>query len=258
MNYEPIHVLVIEDDPIQAKYIQGMFSSVEAEAFVITIGNSLKAGIDIIASARVDIILLDLMLPDSQGLETFIKMYDHAPTIPIVVLSSLDDETPAVLAVQRGAQDYLIKGKIDVHTLVRSIRYSIERKNTELALRESERRYKELVDSLPITIFETDKRGNITFLNQEAHKKFGYTRYDLEKGINILQLIHPDDRSRAKMNFQQSIKDRNSDGLQYKAIRTDQRTIPVVIYSTPILDAQHSNKGLRGVVVDLSKLPPPR
>ncbi len=253
MNYEPIHVLLIEDDPIQAKYIQAMFSSVEAEKFIMTWGSTLDAGMSIIASTQVDIVLLDLMLPDSNGLDTFISLYDAAPNIPIVVLSSLDDETPALLAVQRGAQDYLIKGKIDVHILIRSIQYSIERKNTELALRESERRYKEMVDTLPMPIFETDKKGNITFLNIEAHKKFGHTRYDLEKGINILQLIHPDDRARAKVNFQLILKDHNSDGLKYTALRKDQRAIPVMIYSTPIMQ-DHKSIGLRGVVVDLSKL----
>lgn len=75
----------------------------------------------------VDVILLDLSLPDSQGLDTFIRMHTKAPEVPIVVLTGLDDETISVQAMQAGAQDYLIKGQVDSNLLVRSIRYSIER-----------------------------------------------------------------------------------------------------------------------------------
>jgi serine phosphatase RsbU (regulator of sigma subunit) len=87
----------------------------------------LSVGVERCSEGRFDAILLDLSLPDSQGLNTFLTMHAHAGGVPIVVLSGYSDEATAVRAVQAGAQDYLVKGQVDDNLLVRSIRYAIER-----------------------------------------------------------------------------------------------------------------------------------
>ena len=84
---------------------------------------------------EIDLVLLDLGLPDSRGLETFVKAYAHAPQIPFVVLTGLNDETVALSAVRQGAQDYLVKGQTDGGLLLRAIRYATERKRIEEDLR---------------------------------------------------------------------------------------------------------------------------
>jgi len=85
-------------------------------------------------AAEIDVILMDLALPDSQGLDTFFKVHQHAPQTPIVVLSVLDDERLGVQAVQEGAQDYLVKGQVNGELLWRSLRYSVERRRIEEVL----------------------------------------------------------------------------------------------------------------------------
>src|SRR5262245_27263715 len=92
-----------------------------------------------LASPGIDVVLLDLSLPDSAGLDTFACLHAAAPEVPVVVLSGLDDETVAVRAVQAGAQDYLLKGRVESDLLVRAVRYAIERQRAE-AEREAMRR----------------------------------------------------------------------------------------------------------------------
>jgi DNA-binding NtrC family response regulator len=87
--------------------------------------------LECLAAGDIDIVLLDLSLPDSLGLDTFTRVYDKAPCLPIIVLTGLDDEELAAKAVREGAQDYIIKGQVDSNLLARAIRYAIERKRAE-------------------------------------------------------------------------------------------------------------------------------
>ena len=125
-----IRVLLIEDNPGDAHLIQAILGDAAVDGFVLERAERLAHGIDRLASGGVDSVLLDLSLPDSHGLETFSRLHAEAPGVPIIVLSGLEDETVAVSAVHQGAQDYLVKGHVDGHVLVRAIRYAIERKRT--------------------------------------------------------------------------------------------------------------------------------
>ena len=125
-----IRVLLIEDNPVDAHLIQAILGDAAVDGFVLERSERLAQGIDRLAGGGVDSVLLDLSLPDSHGLETFSRLHGAAPGVPIIVLSGLEDETVAVSAVQQGAQDYLVKGHVDGHVLMRAIRYAIERKRT--------------------------------------------------------------------------------------------------------------------------------
>ena len=85
-----------------------------------------------------DLVLLDLFLPDSQGPDTIVRLAEYAAHLPIVILSGFTDETIAVRALQNGAQDYIVKGEVDSQVVIRSLRYAIERKQAQLALQRSE------------------------------------------------------------------------------------------------------------------------
>src|ERR1700682_5475289 len=121
-------VLLIEDNPGDARLIREMLAEEEALPFVLTHADRLSRGIEILSLKETELVLLDLSLPDSHGLETFAKVYAHAPKVPIIVLSGNDDQTLSLYAVKSGAQDYLVKGKIDRELLLRAMQYSIERK----------------------------------------------------------------------------------------------------------------------------------
>jgi len=127
MKDKVIKVLLIEDNPGDARLIQEMLNEVKDNSFVLECATKLSRGLESIAGEHIDIILSDLSLPDSQGLDTLVRVHSQASDVPIIVLTNLDDEDLAIMAMQKGAQDYLIKDQVDSNLLVRSIHYAIER-----------------------------------------------------------------------------------------------------------------------------------
>jgi two-component sensor histidine kinase/DNA-binding NarL/FixJ family response regulator len=126
-----LKVLLIEDNPGDARLIQEMLSEVDGSMFELESADCLSTGLERLAAEDIDVVLLDLGLPDSSGLDTFITVHAQAPDVPIMMFTGLDDAELAIKAVQEGAQDYLPKNKLDSELLVRTIRYAIERKKTE-------------------------------------------------------------------------------------------------------------------------------
>ena len=124
-------LLVVEDNPGDARLLTEMFNENDSHNTELTHVVCMSDAERHLAERKVDVILLDLGLPDAQGLEAVRRARAAAPTIPLVVLTGLDDESLAVKALQEGAQDYLIKGRIDAHGLLRAVRYAVERKTLE-------------------------------------------------------------------------------------------------------------------------------
>ncbi|MGD8471973.1 MAG: PAS domain S-box protein, partial [Desulfobacteraceae bacterium] len=126
-----------------------------------------------------------------------------------------------------------------------------ESKKTELALRESEERFRELAELMPETIFEVDLEGRLTFVNRNAYNYFGYTQADLKRGINSYDMIIPADRDRAKENVIKILNGEQTGTNEYTALRKDGTTFPVSIYSAPIF-REGRPSGLRGFVIDIT------
>ncbi len=134
MRETPIRVLLIEDDAGDAHVIRETLAEVTTAPIDVQWVDRLVTGLEHLATDGVDVVLLDLSLPDSRGLTTLVRASARAPQVPIIVLTTLDDEAVAVKAVREGAQDYLVKGEIDSNLLVRAMRYAIERKRAEAEL----------------------------------------------------------------------------------------------------------------------------
>ncbi len=129
MKNSPIKILMIEDNPADARLIREMLlDSPIKNSFSLTHAMRLKEALERSSKEGFDVVLVDLMLPDSHGIETFTEIYRAMPGEPVVVLTGISDEALAVKAVSGGAQDYLVKGQVDSEMLARSIRYAIERK----------------------------------------------------------------------------------------------------------------------------------
>ena len=138
MDYSKhIKVLLIEDNPGDARLIREVLAQVEGMSFDLEWADRLSMGMNRLGGGGIDVVLLDLSLPDSYGLDTFTKMHIQAPGVPIIVLTGLDDQEVALNAVRGGAQDYLIKGQLDGNLLARAMRYAIERKRAEEMLRDA-------------------------------------------------------------------------------------------------------------------------
>ncbi len=127
MPGEKINVLVVEDNPGDVRLIQEMLAEADGGGFNVEHAHQLSSGLERLTQSEIQIVLLDLSLTDSHGLNTFTEVHAHTPNIPVIILTGLDDETLSQIAVREGAQDYLIKGQITSPSLVRAIRFAIER-----------------------------------------------------------------------------------------------------------------------------------
>lgn len=134
MTTSTTKILLVEDNPGDAHLLQEAFAEIAGMRFQFILCKTLKEALEHLAKGRPDICLLDLGLPDAQGLEAVLNIHRESPDLPIVVLTVLNDETLALQALHKGAQDYLIKGKIDGNALWRSLRYAMERQRVQLAL----------------------------------------------------------------------------------------------------------------------------
>ena len=131
MTGKPIKILLVEDNPGDARLIQEMVSEVDGAAFDLEHVDRLSTGLERLSVKDVDVVLLDLGLPDSSGFDTFTALQAQVPDVAIVVLTGLEDETIENKVLQAGAQDYLSKNQLDSNSLMRSMRYAIERKKAE-------------------------------------------------------------------------------------------------------------------------------
>ncbi len=123
-----IPILIIEDDPLQGTYLEMIFKSCKDCHYSTQIATRLDEGLDLLSNKTFDLLILDLNLPDSSGLETLEKVRAHDQDLTIILNSAIDDETIAIKALQIGAQDYLIKGQPSSSSILRAVRYALERK----------------------------------------------------------------------------------------------------------------------------------
>ena len=177
MNQESItRLLLVEDNPGDARLLREMFNEQGSHRTKLSHVGAMSEAEKHLAEHEVDIILLDLGLPDAQGLEAVRRARSAAPHVALVVLTGLDDESLAAQVMQEGAQDHLIKGQIDARGLRRALRYAIERKVMEEALYIEKERAQVTLDSIGDAVVCTDFAGNISFLNLVAEKMTGWTR----------------------------------------------------------------------------------
>jgi len=126
-----LNILLLEDNPADVRLIQELLKDVGGAQYHFEQADRLAGGIERIKANNIDIVLLDLGLKDSQGIETLEYLSGHVSRLPVIVMTGLDDEVTAVRALQQGAQDYLIKGQVEGPTLWRSLRYAVERKHVQ-------------------------------------------------------------------------------------------------------------------------------
>ncbi|MDC4203163.1 MAG: EAL domain-containing protein [Candidatus Manganitrophus sp.] len=179
MELKQINALLIEDNPADARLIREILSDVKGLSLHLVCSDRISTGMKRFHQGPIDVILLDLSLPDSQGLDSLSRVQTQAPGVPIVILSGLSDEQTAVQAIQKGAQDYLIKGRISGDLLAHAISYAIERKRAAEALRVSEQQYRQLFESASDAILVADDDGRYLDANHRAEELLGYRRDEL-------------------------------------------------------------------------------
>jgi PAS domain S-box-containing protein len=147
-----------------------------------------------------------------------------------------------------GSLPILFNGRESLMGVFRDI---TEHKQAENALKESEQKYRELVDFLPISVFELDKRGIVTGTNRAANEAFGYSDEDVRNGISAFDTVIPEDRHRARENLQRLFNGEATRGIEYTSMRKDGSTFPAIMFSNPII-RDGKVVGVRGAVIDIS------
>jgi diguanylate cyclase (GGDEF)-like protein/PAS domain S-box-containing protein len=176
---KPVKVLLlVEDSQEDARLLREMFKEQSPLGTELTHVGSMVEAEEHLAKGTADLILLDLVLPDAQGLEAVRRARALAPHVPLVVLTGLDDEVLAGQALHEGAQDYLIKGQIEARGLFQALRYAVERKNMEDVLFVEKERALVTLNCIGDAVVSTDISGKVTFLNLVAEKMTGWSCVD--------------------------------------------------------------------------------
>lgn len=177
---ETICLLLVDDDKADRQLVKlALAKSAETIQFIIETAEDLTEAAEQLQNNKFDIVLLDLGLPDSHGIETVQKIHKINPNVPIVVLTGLDDEEIGLEAIKTGAEDYLTKGKSLEYVLVRTIRYAIGRKQTEKALTRNENLLRTIINATKEAMLSIDDKGLVNLFNPAAEKMFGRTKTEM-------------------------------------------------------------------------------
>jgi len=250
-----IKTLLLEDNPGDVRLIVEMLKETKIVEFEITTANRLDESLNLLDGGQFEMILLDLGLPDSQGLDTFRKVNSHAPGLPIIILTGLDDENVVALqAIKEGAQDYLIKRDLSSELLIRTIRYATERKQAEETLRISEKRLLKVQEIAKVGFLDWQFETNAIFLSDRI-----IDLYKLEPEKNwttpefIATIVYPDDLERAQKNLELLTKGKTPHDIDHRVLRSDGEIIWVHAKHELIYDYTGKPKSLLGTIIDITE-----
>jgi PAS domain S-box-containing protein len=211
MNEDLINVLLVEDNPGDVRLVETILLLSKHNEFKVESVERLTSAIQRLETEPFDVVLLDLSLPDSHGLESFDRLNSLFPETPIIVLSGLDDEEIALEAVRKGAQDYIVKGDSVRNILVRSIYYSIERKRLEQSLREREKQLEIALEGGKAYTWALNlNTGKIAFPEKISHA-LGYENASVANDVErVSKLIHPDDSEKVRKDLNDYLEGKTS------------------------------------------------
>ncbi len=192
---------MIEDDPQDARLIKILLSKIKVQTYAVEHVDRVSKGIEKLSSENFDVILLDLHLPDSSGLDTVLKVVPQAKKAPIIVFTVQGDIEIATKAIKAGAQDYLVKDTVESEQLGRSIRYAIERKQIKDALDEEKDKAKKYLDIAGAIILVLDMNESVSLINKRGCIVLGYAECDIV-GKNWFEKFIPEQwRAKARDFF---------------------------------------------------------
>ena len=245
-------VLLIDASTDDERLFREELALVRDQPFALEVARSLAAGLAQLRQRHFDVILLDLNLPDSLGLTTFLRLQPKAGLQPIIVLVGQADEDVGVEAVERGALDFLIKQQIVSTLLAKALRYATERTHTMLALKASESRYRELYENVVAGVFQTTPDGKFMAANPALVRLLGYSSEDelLELSIGEDLYVHADDRANWLRNMAAAGEIRNAELILR---RKDGRKIVVLENSRAVRDEHGRILYYEGTLTDITE-----
>jgi PAS domain S-box-containing protein len=250
----PTHkILLIDDDEDDYVLIRDMLSETQQAGYKLDWAPTFDAGLQALGREEHDAILLDYRLGPRSGLELLREAMTRGFRAPIIVLTGQGAYSVDVEAMRAGAADYFDKAQLTVPLLERSLRYAVERKEHEEALRASEARYRSLIEAIPCAITLTDLEGHITWANHEAARiaevddpaeLLGKTAYDI---------IAPEDHERLQEYFLRTVKEGKTTDVEYTALGSKGRSLPVIAAAVVVKDASGTPTSVISIVTDVSE-----
>jgi PAS domain S-box-containing protein len=254
--HTPLRILVLEDNKRDAELLLDMLEDVGFQQDEFALAGTFSEAMRLLDQDRFDLVLSDLSLPDSHGLDTFTRLYARAPDTPIVLLTGLEDESVGLQAIRAGAQEYVVKGVLDGNALSRVINYALERHSLRRSLYESEQRYKGLLGAVTDYIYTVkveDGRAVSTSHGAGCVGVTGYTSQDFDHDPYLwLRMIHEEDQTAVLKRVQQVINGDLS-ALEHRIIHKDGSVRWV--RNTPVLrrDGQGRVIGYDGLISDITE-----
>src|SRR5579859_2224130 len=195
-----LSILTVEDNPSDLFLLEHMIRSSGLPIRRLYSTDRIREAYALLSAEEIDVVLLDLTLPDSFGIHSFIYLKPVVQKIPVIILTGLSDTNVALEAIKEGAQDYLVKGELTEGLLAKAIQYSLERKRTLEHLRVSNERFNTVVKATNDAIWDWDIATNKVFMVGDTYKQlFGYDLVDAYSPEDLWEsIIHPDDRERVK------------------------------------------------------------
>jgi diguanylate cyclase (GGDEF)-like protein/PAS domain S-box-containing protein len=245
-------VLLIDANPQDEQLIREELAQIRDCPFRLEQAGSFATGLARIRQGGIDVILIDLNLPDSLGLTTFLRLQPKASTHPIIVLVGQADEDVGMEAVERGALDYLVKQQVVSNLLHKALRYATERTHTLLALQASETRYRELYENVVAGVFQTTPDGKFMAANPALVRLLGYASEDELLELSIAQdlYMYPEERGNWQLSMATAGEIRNAE-LVLK--RKDGRRIVVLENSRAVRDEQGQIMYYEGTLTDITE-----
>jgi diguanylate cyclase (GGDEF)-like protein/PAS domain S-box-containing protein len=245
-------VLLIDASMDEERLFREELALVRDQPFTLEVARSLAEGLAQLRQRRFDVILLDLNLPDSLGLTTFLRLQPRAGLQPIIVLVGQGDEDVGTEAVEHGALDFLVKQQVVSTLLAKALRYATERTHTMLALKASESRYRELYENVVAGVFQMSPDGKFMAANPALVRLLGYASEDelLERSIGEDLYVHAEDRANWLRNMAAAGEIRNAELVLR---RKDGRKIVVLENSRAVRDEQGSVLYYEGTLTDITE-----
>ncbi|AWV05068.1 histidine kinase [Burkholderia sp. JP2-270] len=213
----PLQVLLVEDSASDALFIEEALADVQDFEARLTRAERLSDAIEHARTAPCEVVLLDLGLPDTQGLDTFRRFHREVPGVPVLVLTGLDDVSIGLQAIQEGAQDYLLKRDIEVSLLSHAIRYAIERHRVAAALAASEERFQLAVTGASAGLWDWDPGTDSVYFSPHFKEIMGYRDNEPADEANaLLDAIHPDDIERVKAALAAHLEQQSPYDVEYR------------------------------------------
>ena len=196
MTVSPLHILVVDDNPGDLFLVEELLHDTMLDIRAIEKAVTVAEAIEVLQQKKIDLVLLDLSLPDSYGIESFLRVNHYAKALPIIILSGLSDTATATDAISLGAQDFLLKGEYSERLLEKTILYSIERKRNLQDLRLSNERYELVSKATNDMVWDWDYANDKVYRNEEQFVKILKLPAHLKDGGSEFWLsrIHPEDQ----------------------------------------------------------------